>query len=104
MGMGRKPLRKVLSSGGLGTGVGSHYRRSVGHVRSGRRPADDLTAQSFSGSVLGQLDGFDGVAIATPSARHLLHRLVEHLPVLDREVTTHREVVERPGPAWCSPR
>ena len=34
------------------------------------------------------VDGLDGVAIATPSAQHLLHRLVEHLPVLDREVTT----------------
>src|SRR5665811_130810 len=38
---------------------------------------------------LGVVDGLDSVAIATPSARHLLHRFVEYFHVFEGEFPTH---------------
>src|SRR5271166_6015437 len=73
----------------------------------GRRPAtNDGSSNGPAGGVLTGgpatscrigLEDLDAPAVAAPPARHLLDRLVEHLHVLDTELSAHREVVEGAG-------
>ena len=96
----RRHERSPAPSGpdGIGRSPATNSGSDSGPTAAGRRDSPMRSGSALSRRRCSVVDHFDCVAIATPPARHLLHRLIEDLDVLHGEVTAHREVMERPGP------
>ena len=95
--MGRRPATKSGSPMGVAVSASA-----VTGGAGGTSPADLVVRGVRSG--LARLrnivpDDLDGLAVATPPARHVLDRFLQDLDVLDRELPAYGEVVEGP----CAP-